>query len=64
MKNIEYTSCNSDKLTINGNEIEVINVFGNIYKGHFDENGKIVCKSRLGFGYILRAVEEYRMSNK
>lgn len=63
MGNIQYTSCNNDQLIINGNEITVTNTFGNTYNGHFDENGKVISKSRIGFGYIMRAVEEYRMFN-
>ena len=50
----------SDTLTINGNEIKVTNKFGDTYTGRLDENGKINTKSRLGFGYLVRAMQEYR----
>ncbi len=50
----------SDTLTISGNEIKVINKFGDTYTGRLDSNGKVVAKSRLGLGYLTRAIQEYR----
>lgn len=61
MKMITFTSkIWSDKLTINGKEIQVTNVFGDTYHGRLDDNGKVVAKSRLGFGYLTRVMQEYR----
>lgn len=61
MKTIEFQSkIYGDKLTITGNEIKVANKFGDTYMGHLDENGKVVTKSRLGLGYLVRAMREYR----
>ena len=61
MKVIEFTSeIWGDKLIINGNEIMVTNIFGETYKGHLNENGNIVTKSRLGLGYLVRVMREYR----
>ena len=61
MEAIEFQSkIYSDKLIITGNEIEVTNKFGETYKGHLDENGKVVTKSRLGLGYLVRVMQEYR----
>lgn len=61
MKAIEFQSkIYGDKLIITGDEIRVTNVFGETYKGHLDENGKVVTKSRLGLGYLVRAMREYR----
>lgn len=61
MKAIAFTSkIWGDKLIINGNEITVTNKFGDTYKGSLDENGKVITKSRLGLGYLVRAMQEYR----
>lgn len=61
MEAIEFQSkIYSDKLIITGNEIEVTNKFGETYKGHLDKNGKVVTKSRLGLGYLVRVMQEYR----
>lgn len=53
-----------DKFTIKGNAIEVTNKFGDTYKGRLDENGKVITKSRLGLGYLVRAMQEYREETK
>lgn len=50
----------NDTLIINGNNIQVTNNFGDTYKGYLNENGKVIAKSRLGFGYLTRAMQEYR----
>lgn len=63
MTAIEFTSSLQDKLMIEGNNITVVNKFGDTYKGYLDENGKIVCKGKLSLGYLLRAMEEYKLSN-
>lgn len=63
MKAIEFTSSLGDNLTIEGNNIKVINKFGETYKGHLDENGKIICRGKFSLGYLLRAMEEYKLSN-
>ena len=61
MKAIEFQSkIYGDKLIITGNEIKVTNRFGETYEGHLDGNGKVVTKSRLGLGYLIRAMQEYR----
>lgn len=61
MKAIEFTSkIWRDKLIINGNEVTVTNKFGDTYKGSLDKNGKVITKSRLGLGYLTRAMQEYR----
>lgn len=49
-----------DVLVINGNIITVVNSFGDTYTGRLDENGKVVTKSRLGLGYLIRVMREYR----
>lgn len=49
-----------DKLVIRGNEIEVTNRFGDVYKGRMDAYGKITTKSKFALGYIVRAMEEFR----
>lgn len=65
MKMITFTSkIWSDKLIINGNEIQVTNAFGDTYHGRLDENGKVVSKSRLGLGYLTRVMQEYRSETK
>ena len=64
MKTIEFTSSNGSQLIITDNELMVTNKFGETYKGRFDENGKIVTKSRFGLGYILPVIEEYRNLSK
>lgn len=64
MKKIEFTSSNGSKMFITGNEIKVINTFGDEYFGKIDENGKVVTKQRFGLGYILPIMNEYRMINK
>lgn len=61
METITYTSkIWSDTLTINGNEIQVTNAFGDTYHGRLDENSKVIAKLRLGFGYLTRVMQEYR----
>lgn len=64
MKNVEFTSSNGSKMFINGNEIRVINKFGDEYFGRIDENGKVVTRQRFGLGYIIPVIDEYRMLNK
>lgn len=64
MRTIEFTSNNGSKMFINGNEIKVINTFGDEYFGKLDDNGKVVTKQRFGLGYILPVLNEYRMLNK
>lgn len=49
-----------DVLVINGDVITVVNSFGDTYTGRLDKNGKVITKSRLGLGYLVRAMREYR----
>lgn len=64
MMNIEFKSNNGSMMFINGNDIKVINKFGDEYFGKLNENGKVVTKQRFGLGYILPIINEYRMLNK
>lgn len=64
MKTIEFKSSNGSIMTIKGNDIKVVNIFGDEYFGRFDDNGKVVTKQRFGLGYILPVVNEYRLLNK
>ena len=58
-----YLTVNSDLFQItytNGDTdlIEVTTKFGDRYTG-FIQNGKVVCKSRIGLGYLTRAYREF-----
>lgn len=59
-KMIFKSSIYSDTLEIEGNMIKVTNKFGDTYTGSMDAFGKITTKSKLGLGYILRAMTEFR----
>jgi len=62
MATIQFTTSNKVQLTINGNQVSAVNVFGNRYSGTLNENGKLVCSGRLSLAVLMRAMDEYRKS--
>lgn len=62
MKTIFKSSYN-DTLVIDGNNIEVTTCFGDTFKGHLDNNGKVVTNKRIALGYLIRAMREYNEQN-
>ena len=59
METQKFTSSYGDNLTITNSELVVTNKFGNTYKGWLNENGKVVTKSKMGLGYLVRAYREF-----
>ena len=57
------TKTKSFTIEIDGNNVKVTNIFGDIYKGTFDENGKVIAKTVIGLGYITKALRELKDLN-
>lgn len=62
MAQVQFTTSNQVQLTINDNQLVAVNIFGDIFKGQLNENGKVVAKSSLSLAVLSKAMLEYRNS--
>lgn len=62
MATISFTTSLGHQLKVNGNEVKVVNKFGDCYRCTLNENGKLEGKGSVSLAVCMRAMNEYRAS--